>query len=354
MPPRRQTGPRALSMLARGTLALAATGLLAVGCGGDDGDDTDVGAGEVELLESGSGERIQLPATYKPGQAADSDFSLMQSISGGGITADISLDLSMSSEVADATEGEATVEQTIENFVIDLGDIGASSPELDQLEDLKGAVLAATYDASGRQVGPIERIDGGPLPSGFEEFQGTSADLVFPDEPIGVGARWASGNEFEVEGGPAITTETIYELTELTDDGYTLDVSGSSPFDVEVEDVELSGEVTESGEISGDRSNPLVSNMTYDVDMEADAEGDSFTTSVSAELQSSDGAEAQGLGALTPSQQDVFEMVTSGASDGEVAQALGLQSETVRDHLDQIYDALEVSSRTELIAKYGG
>jgi DNA-binding CsgD family transcriptional regulator len=354
MSPRRQIGPRALSSgLARGAIALAASGLLAVGCGGDD-DDTDVGAGEIELLESGSGERIQLPAAYKPGQAADSDFSLTQNISGGGIDADINVDLSMSSEVADATEGEATVEQTVENFVIDLGDIGATSPELDELEDLKGAVLATTYDASGRQVGAIERVDGGPLPSGFEDFQGTSADLVFPDEPIGVGARWASGNEFEVEGGPAITTETIYELTELTDDGYTLEVSGSSPFDVEVDKVELSGEVRESGEIRGDRSNPLISDMTYDVNMEADAEGDSFTTSVSAELQSSDGAEAQGLGALTPSQQDVFEMVTSGASDDEVAQALELQPETVRAQLDQIYGTLKVSSRAELVAKYGG
>ena len=262
-------------------------GLLVAGCtlgaGCSGGDDADVAFDEVELLDAGSGDLVDLPAPYERGQSAENTFSTTQRIGGGGINVDVTVDFAATSEVASVDGGQATVEQTIDSFVIDTGEAAAASPQLYQLNDLEGAVLATTYDENGMQVGPIERSDGGPLPAEFEDFQGSGSQRVFPDEPVGIGARWVAVNELATEGGPTIVTETRYELTQLTKDGYVIEVSGETPIDEEIDDVEFSGDLTESGEIRGDRSNPLVAEVAYESDMEASADGEEFTTSVSAE-----------------------------------------------------------------------
>ncbi len=260
---------------------------LGAGCGGD--DDANVSLGEVELLDAGTGDLVDLPAPYKRGQSAENTFSTTQKIGGGGIDVDVTVDFAATSEVASVDGGQATVEQTIDSFVIDSGEAAAASPQLYQLSELEGAVLATTYDENGMQVGPVERSDGGPLPAEFEDFQGSGSQRVFPDEPVGVGARWVAVKELATDGGPTIVTETTYELTELTKDGYVIEVSGETPIHEEIDDVEFSGELTESGEIRGDRSNPLVADVSYESDLEASADDQEFTTSVSTEGSSKKG-----------------------------------------------------------------
>jgi len=292
--------------LLRGALLglLVAVCTLGAGCGDD--DDADVSLGEVELLESGSAELVDLPAPYDRSQSVVNTFSVAQQIGGGGVNVTVNVDLAATSEVASVDGGQATVEQTIDSFVVDTGETDATSPELAQLKDLEGVVLATTYDENGVQAGPIERVDGGSLPAGFEEFQSPGSQPVFPNEPVGIGARWVAANELAAEGGPTIVTATTYELTELTEDEYVIEISGETPIDEEFDDVEFTGELTESGEIRGDLSNPLVADVSYESDLEASANGQALTTSVSAEGSSKPGgAESSGLGALSPIQKEV-------------------------------------------------
>jgi DNA-binding CsgD family transcriptional regulator len=136
-------------------------------------------------------------------------------------------------------------------------------------------------------------------------------------------------------------------------DGYVIEISGDTPVEEEVEGVEFSGDITQEGEVRGDPRNPLAFEMTYDVGLEATADDDAFSTTVSAEATSTEGAGATGLGALTPQEQKVFELATNGAPDAEIAAALGVTPRTVSAHLQGIYEKLGVGSRNELLAEYG-
>jgi Family of unknown function (DUF6263) len=266
---------------------VAALAVTAAGCGGD--DDVDLAAGEVELLEAGSGEMIQLPGPYRRGQSTNNVFTVDQAIEGAGINVEVNVELEADSRVANVEGGEATVEQRIGRFTVNAGDQPVSAPEIDELLDLRGKVLTTVYDERGRQVGGIERADGGQLPPGFEEFQTGGAELAFPDEPVGVGARWVAGVESQIETGPPIEAEVTYELAELTNDSYVIEMSGDTPIEEEVDDIEFSGDLTQAGELRGDPRNPLAIEMTYDVGFEATADGESFSTTVTAEATSTPG-----------------------------------------------------------------
>lgn len=50
---------------------------------------------------------------------------------------------------------------------------------------------------------------------------------------------------------------------------------------------------------------------------------------------------------LTPRELEVLQLVASGASNGEIAQALWVTEQTVKFHLSNVYRKLEVGNRTE-------
>jgi DNA-binding CsgD family transcriptional regulator len=54
---------------------------------------------------------------------------------------------------------------------------------------------------------------------------------------------------------------------------------------------------------------------------------------------------------LTPTERRVADLVSSGRSNQEVANAMYLSAKTVEWHLSNIYRKLRVRSRTELTAK---
>lgn len=51
---------------------------------------------------------------------------------------------------------------------------------------------------------------------------------------------------------------------------------------------------------------------------------------------------------LTPREREVARMVATGKTNGEIADALGIAQNTVKNHLARIYDKLNVNTRTEL------
>jgi DNA-binding NarL/FixJ family response regulator len=50
---------------------------------------------------------------------------------------------------------------------------------------------------------------------------------------------------------------------------------------------------------------------------------------------------------LTPRELEVLQLVASGSSNGEIAQALWVTEQTVKFHLSNVYRKLEVGNRTE-------
>jgi DNA-binding NarL/FixJ family response regulator len=60
-----------------------------------------------------------------------------------------------------------------------------------------------------------------------------------------------------------------------------------------------------------------------------------------------------GIEALTPSELRVADVIASGMTNREAAQALFLSEKTVEGHLGRIFPKLGISSRTELAARLG-
>lgn len=60
--------------------------------------------------------------------------------------------------------------------------------------------------------------------------------------------------------------------------------------------------------------------------------------------------DADGRALLTPRQSRIIQLVAAGSSDRAVARALGISVRTVHTHLQHIYRALGVTSRTEALA----
>lgn len=64
---------------------------------------------------------------------------------------------------------------------------------------------------------------------------------------------------------------------------------------------------------------------------------------------SSSGLHEQGL---TPRELEILALLSDGSTNKEIAVRLGISSETVRTHLDHIYQKLHVQGRTEAVSKY--
>jgi DNA-binding CsgD family transcriptional regulator len=70
-----------------------------------------------------------------------------------------------------------------------------------------------------------------------------------------------------------------------------------------------------------------------------------------AELHTRRDRELRGEPNLTPRQWEVLRQVATGASNTQIARALGLSEATVRKHLENVFMRLGVQSRTEAVAR---
>ena len=61
---------------------------------------------------------------------------------------------------------------------------------------------------------------------------------------------------------------------------------------------------------------------------------------------------APGMGALTPRELEVLEMISSGLTNAEAARRLDLSVHGIKFHLTEIYRRLGVTNRTEAAVSY--
>ena len=54
---------------------------------------------------------------------------------------------------------------------------------------------------------------------------------------------------------------------------------------------------------------------------------------------------------LTPRQKDLLRLVAAGHTNSQIARRLGISEGTVRTHLENIYENLNVSSRTAAVTR---
>ena len=54
---------------------------------------------------------------------------------------------------------------------------------------------------------------------------------------------------------------------------------------------------------------------------------------------------------LTPRQQDLLRLLAAGHTNSQIARRLGIVEGTVRTHLENIYEKLNVSSRTAAVTR---
>lgn len=261
---------RAAALCASGVL-LGGAGLLA-GCGDDDGMDLEVG--EVEVASTGEGRKVTLPGTWEVGQTADMESSvdIDLGIDAVGVSEDIStgIDITSTREVTEVASGEVTVSETVE----DVGVSGDAQAEVEaSVEEMIGLTIVTRYEEDGRQIGEPTTEDGSSLPA---EFQTAQAQLVFPTEPVGVGARWQVGQTLS-SGGTAFEFVQEYELVELTDDGYVIELTSDDTLDISQDGGSVSGPLNLDGEVHGQLDNPLDIDTTFELDFDGDidAEGES-------------------------------------------------------------------------------
>lgn len=220
---------------------------------------------------------ITLPPPAAVGERAVSATSFDLVISADDFEIALALQLDMTSEVTELTaDGGYVAITTIDHVelteaptTVDVSALG--------YDGLAGAQFQQTFDASGKTMS-TELLNADQLGeaarSAAEGFTGNlqSAQFVYPDEPVGVGARWTADLEIATEGF-AIPTTYAYELTAITDGRYTIAVSYESEFDTTIEGQQASGDVTGLGTVVGSVDNPLDVSVTLDQTIDATSGG---------------------------------------------------------------------------------
>lgn len=77
----------------------------------------------------------------------------------------------------------------------------------------------------------------------------------------------------------------------------------------------------------------------------------SLSWSTESEFNANAGGEAKAMG-ITPRQKEVLDLLSVGKPNKEIAEILGLTPGTVKMHVSRIFKQMNVSNRTEAVAKY--
>lgn len=192
---------------------------------------------DVEVLDSGSGDRRVLEVAVEDGHVERTTASMRLTMDYG--TGKVTLPLSMP-----FTTTVTGVED--DGFTADVV-YGRASVERGSLPEGTEPMVAQAMDLIEGTTAHVSYGRNGILRSSELELGADAPDLVarvldnlasqsfavavpYPDEEVGVGARWRARTTMRVGGVEAVVTST-YELTELSDDGYVVTVGAEQTAD---------------------------------------------------------------------------------------------------------------------------
>lgn len=272
--------------------ALAATGLIASGCGEGSANAEPM----TSLLSSGEqGDQIDLPVPFAVGQSAtiDGTFGLSLSFEGLGESeaGSFTFDLRLTETVEEVDdEGGAVIHSTVDEMSVVDAPAGIDTSMFDAVV---GVTLVDHRNAQGESESS-ELLDEDALTderrAAAEQMLTSTetATFAFPGETVGVGATWT---DEQTVGSSDFETPVAfeYELVELTDETYTIDVTIDTEIDEEVDGADVSGAFNGGGTLTGERDNPLALGGTLEIagefDIEDDGESATMEMDITVELE---------------------------------------------------------------------
>jgi len=238
------------------------------------------GAATVTLLDPGAEPRQALRFEVDEGDADSitqrNELQLVQEV--GGQTQEVALpptEVDVDYVARDVTDGSFTAVGSYSGTRVDGGDPAVAAEVERLLEQLRDATVATTMTARGEVLGTeIEGLGdtGNPV---FDQLasslvdQASSLSFPFPEEPVGLGARWEVTSAAELSGLP-IETRYVVTLTSLDGDVAAADLESTLRFvpgEVEIQGTPaevLDGELTGTGTVSWDLAAGLVPRLSLE------------------------------------------------------------------------------------------
>lgn len=253
---------------------------------------------EVDLLEAGDAPRRVVELDLEEGHTETTTLELTTTtevdlLSSPAFT--VPMTIPFTTTVAEVTDDEITVDVTYGAATVAGG--GLQKALLEQartaLGHLEGLTTRVVLDPSGTvRSREVEVGEDAPDLVGriLEDVvaQGFALTVPFPTEEIGVGARWRVASDISI-GGTGATVESTYELTELTDDGYTVAVRSTQtavPGDTVAGKV-VDGSSTATGSVRGrvDLLSPVEATSSGKGDTTVEVGGQRVTTTFEIRLR---------------------------------------------------------------------
>jgi len=283
----------------RGQALLASCALLLAGCGGASEPETTTatddanGEGEVILIDAGEEPRQLLAYSLEKGDSARNSMRMkteQSTISDGVSLGNTGFVMSYDIEatVTDSHSGRQTISFAYEDAHI-------ATPGLTRAREERVAARSGfpgnlprevVVDEQGRLLNGAHVLsDAARTAPGTTVAQLTPGNVPFPDEEIGLGARWEVVDRIGFDDLRTEQTST-YTLEEITGEVYRLSVEQAGDLSGEIEGSELTGgELNGNGGIVGNLSRPLpvFTKLAGDTSMDfvvPRADGDVDATSV--------------------------------------------------------------------------
>lgn len=191
---------------------------------------------EITVLDTGAEPRRLLELDVEEGHVEQSVMRVTTSTSADVMSAppvEVPMEMPLTTRVTDVAGDRITIESTYGTVTIPRGrglDAAARAQILQSVRMLDGTTIRLVHDRSARTVS--SEVEYGDQAGSevvqrlLDDFAAQSGNLsvLFPEEEVGVGARWTADTTLTV-GGITSDLTTTYVLTRLTDDGYTVGVT---------------------------------------------------------------------------------------------------------------------------------
>lgn len=186
-------------------------------------------APRIEVLGTGTGPKRRLVLDLEEGHRETSSMRLVMRMElGPAQSVEVPYTMPLTTTVTEAGDDGYAATSVLGKPVVDTTKVadGLGAQLQGTLGLLEGTSMHLGFGTNGAVTSStVEVPDGVPdvVARMMDSFSSQANGLAvpFPDEEVGVGARWRAVSTLRLSGTTATVTAT-YELTELRDDGYTL------------------------------------------------------------------------------------------------------------------------------------